>query len=248
MKAQAMILAAGRGERLRPFTDVVPKPLLFVGRHRLIEWHLLRLARDGVSDVVINVAWLADQFPAVLGDGSRYGVRIHWSFEGGPDGRTLDTGGGIRHALSRLEEQFWVVAADVFVPDFGFDSTEWAAFAKAPHRARLWMVPNPTHHPAGDFAFEDGGELMRSEGCDRWTWGSIGLFKSELFASIVPGERLALRPILDMAIEGQSLAGRRFAGKWFDVGTVARWQIADGVARGHRPDLIDRTGDEDERG
>ena len=118
----ALLLAAGRGERLRPHTDACPKPLLPVRGRRLIEWHLEALARAGVRDVVVNTAWLEAQFPAALGDGSRYGVRLHWSMEGRDHGGALETAGGIAKALPLLGDAFWVVSADVFLHGHPFDA------------------------------------------------------------------------------------------------------------------------------
>src|SRR4051794_16646720 len=124
---KALILAAGRGERMRPLSDTCPKPLLEVRGKRLIEWHLEALARAGVREVVINTAWLEEQFPAALGDGSRYGMRIDSSFEGRDHGRPLETAGGIAKALPLLGDVFWVVSGDIFVPDFPFDPADAAA-------------------------------------------------------------------------------------------------------------------------
>ena len=225
-----MILAAGRGERLRPWTDSTPKPLLQVGGRRLIEWHLYALSASGVQEVVINVAWLADQFPQVLGDGSRYGLRIHWSVEGADSGAALETAGGIRLALDRLGECFWVVSADVFVPQFVFSGEALGTFGASEHLAELWMVPNPAHHPDGDFAFHAGGDRLGLSTDDRSTWSSIGLFRASLFEPVQPGQRLPLRPLLDEAARKGALVGRRWEGRWIDVGTTDRWQQASASA------------------
>ncbi len=223
--AQAIVLAAGRGERLRPWTDTVPKPLLKVGPHRLIEWHLLALAKAGVTDVVINTAWLEDQFPAVLGDGSRYGLRLHWSFEQRDFGAALETGGGIARALPMLDQHFWVVSADVFVPGFNFAQADCAAFAASGELARLWLAPNATHHPDGDFAITAQGLATRDTE-PRLTWSSLGLFSQDCFAGVQPGERLALRPLLDHAATAGRLGALALQTPWVDVGTVERWKFA----------------------
>jgi MurNAc alpha-1-phosphate uridylyltransferase len=231
-----MILAAGRGERLRPWTDITPKPLLWAGRRRLIEWHLYALAASGVRDVVINVAWLADQFPQILGDGSRYGLRIHWSVEGADGGPALETAGGIRRALDRLGDCFWVVSADVFVPQFVFSGEALGAFAASEHLAELWMVQNPPHHPVGDFAFESGSDRLGPDSEDRSTWSSIGLFRASLFEAVQPGQRLPLRPLLDEAARNGSLVGRRWNGQWIDVGTADRLRQASVSAEAYSTD------------
>jgi N-acetyl-alpha-D-muramate 1-phosphate uridylyltransferase len=161
---RALILAAGRGERMRPLTDTRPKPLLPVRGKPLIEWHLQSLARAGVREVVVNTAWLEAQFPAVLGDGSRFGLSIRYSTEGRDHGAALETAGGIRKALPWLapsgDEAFWVVSADIFMPGFEFDSGLAEAFAAGPDLGLLWLVPNPGFHAGGDFNL-DGERLRR---------------------------------------------------------------------------------------
>ena len=148
----ALILAAGRGERLRPHTDRCPKPLLPVRGQPLIAWHLQALAAAGVREVVVNTAWLEDQFPAVLGDGAAFGLRLHYSMEGRDHGGALETAGGIAKALPLLDEVFWVVSGDVFLPGFRFVGT------LADHLdCQLWMVPNAPHHPQGDFGLTADG-------------------------------------------------------------------------------------------
>lgn len=221
MAATAFVMAAGRGERLRPHTDHTPKPLLPVRGKPLIGWHLEALARAGVTEVVINTAWLEDRFPAALGDGARYGLRIVYSMEGRDHGGALETAGGIAKALPWLDEVFWVVAGDVFVPGFAFDAT------LAPQlNAQLWMVPNAPHHPQGDFAIDAGG-LLRSgpaaAGLPRRTWASVGLFRRAMFEGIAPGTRLALRPLLEREIAAGRIGGTPWAGDWIDVGTPERW-------------------------
>ncbi len=225
LPAQAIILAAGRGERLRPWTDVVPKPLLRVGDQRLIEWHLQALARAGIADVVINTAWLEDQFPAALGDGSRYGLRIHWSFEQRNCGGALETAGGIAFALPRLAPSFWVISADVFVPDFSFGDGQLQAFEAGPLQAKLWLTANAPHHPEGDFGLSDSG-LALAGVPDRLTWSSIGLFRASMFQALEAGRRMPLRPLLDQAAAEQRLGAARLACDWIDVGTPQRWNAA----------------------
>jgi N-acetyl-alpha-D-muramate 1-phosphate uridylyltransferase len=224
-RPRALILAAGRGERMRPLTDITPKPLLLVNGEPLIGYHLAALARAGVRDVVINTAWLEAQFPAALGDGSRWGLRIHYSMEGRDHGGALETAGGIAKALPLLaphsDEVFWVVSGDVFLPGFPFAPDEAEAFAASPRWGALWLVANAPHHPLGDFGIDAEG-LAVADAAERFTWASVGLFRAELFRDIAPGARLALRPKLDAAIAARRLGAQRWQGAWTDVGTIER--------------------------
>lgn len=223
----ALILAAGRGERMRPLTDTTPKPLLQVRGRPLIDYHLSALAAAGVREVVVNTAWLAAQFPATLGDGSRWGLRIRYSNEAQDHGAALETAGGIAKALPWLtpagaaDAPFWVVSGDVFVPGFDFPAQAVAEFAASPLLAQLWLVPNAPHHPRGDFGLSEQG-LALADSPERLTWASIGLFRPALFAGVVPGTRLALRPLLDQALAAGRLGARRWHGAWTDVGTAER--------------------------
>jgi MurNAc alpha-1-phosphate uridylyltransferase len=223
----ALILAAGRGERMRPLTDTCPKPLLRVRGKPLIEWHLEALARAGVRQVVINTAWLEEQFPVALGDGSRWGLAIRYSTEGRDHGGALDISGGIAKALpwlaARASDSFWVVSGDVFLPGFSFDAAEAARFAASRELARLWLVANAPHHPRGDFGIDASTGLASNQAPHR-TYASVGLFRAELFGDIVPGTRLALRPRLDVALAAGRLGGRAWDGPWTDVGTTERLQ------------------------
>ena len=209
---RAMVLAAGRGERMRPLTDQVPKPLLPVRGKPLIVHHLERLASCGVRDVVINVSWLGDRIRAALGDGAAFGVSIHYSEEGA---RALETGGGILRALPWLgSEPFLVVNGDVFT-DFDF-----AALSIAPEAwAHLLLVPNPVQHPRGDFALEDGQVV--ETGATRWTYSGIGLYRAQLFDGCQPG-RFPLLPLFRRAMAAGRLSGQIYHGSWSDVGTVER--------------------------
>jgi N-acetyl-alpha-D-muramate 1-phosphate uridylyltransferase len=208
----AMLLAAGRGERMRPLTDTVPKPLLTVRGKPLIVWHLERLAGLGVKQVVINLAWLGDQIRAALGDGERWRLQIHYSDEGAA---ALETGGGIFQALPWLGPQpFLVVNADVYTDlDFG-------VLRIAPEAlAHLVLVANPMHHPHGDFALVNG--RVQRDGGARWTYSGIGLYRPELFAGCSAG-KFPLLPLLRRAIAPQRLHGQVFEGAWNDVGSVER--------------------------
>jgi MurNAc alpha-1-phosphate uridylyltransferase len=218
---KALILAAGRGERMRPLTDTTPKPLIEVRGRRLIEWHLEALARAGVREVVVNTAWLEEQFPAALGDGSRYGLRIAYSFEGRDHGGALETAGGIARALPLLGDAFWVVSGDVFVPDFRFDAADAQAFADSDALGQLWMVANAPHHPTGDFGISADGLASRTIE-PKLTWASIGLFRAALFDDIAAGTKMALRPKLEFALDQRRLRAKKYDGRWTDVGTMAR--------------------------
>jgi MurNAc alpha-1-phosphate uridylyltransferase len=210
--ACAMVLAAGRGERMRPLTDQVPKPLLMVRGKPLIVYHLEKLSRLGVKRVVINLAWLGEQIRAALGDGAQWNLQIHYSDEGG---EALETGGGIFQALPWLgPAPFLVVNADVFT-DFDFGCIQIAPEALA----QLVLVANPKHHPHGDFALVDG--QLQELGGARWTYSGIGLYRPELFEGCSPG-RFALVPLLRRAMAARRLRGQVFEGGWSDVGSIER--------------------------
>jgi MurNAc alpha-1-phosphate uridylyltransferase len=226
----ALILCAGRGERMRPLTDSTPKPLLQVRGKPLVAWHLEALAQGGVRHVVINTAWLEEQFPAQLGDGSRWGVSIDYSFEGRDHGGALETAGGIAKALPLLargpDDAFWVVSGDVFVPGFAFEAGEAARFRAGERLAQLWLVPNATHHPQGDFGIDAASGLATAT-APRLTWSSIGLFRAAMFDGIAPGTHMKLRPLLDAALAAGRLGAQRWAGRWVDVGTPERLHALD---------------------
>ncbi len=214
-----MLLAAGRGERMRPLTDTVPKPLLMVRDKPLIVYHLEKLARSGVRQVVINLSWLGEQIRAALGDGTRWNLRIHYSDEG-PN--ALETGGGIQRALPWLgPAPFMVVNADVFT-DFDFGALSIGPEALA----QLLLVPNPAHHPRGDFALSDG--RIVDAPAREWTYACIGLFRPELFAERAPG-RFPLLPVLQRAIALGRLHGQTYRGRWSDVGTADRLAALQGT-------------------
>lgn len=225
----ALILAAGRGERLRPWTDQVPKPLLPVQGQPLIAWHLAALARDGVPHAVINTAWLEEQFPATLGDGRRWGLPLRYSAEGRDWGAALETAGGLATAWPRLDAPAaWLLAGDVWMPGFRFDPALASAFLASEDRAWLWMVPNPAHRPQGDFALDDAGRLHRlgraPAGAQACTYSTVALVRPALTEGLRPGQRAPLKPYLDAAIDAGRLGGRRLDGSWVDVGTPERWQ------------------------
>jgi N-acetyl-alpha-D-muramate 1-phosphate uridylyltransferase len=230
---RALILAAGRGERMRPLTDTCPKPLLPVGGKPLIAWHLEALAAAGVKDVVINTAWLEEQFAATLGDGSRWGLRLRYTMEQRDHGGALETAGGIAKALPWLVQPgldvFWVVSGDVFVPTFEFSAANAHSFAAKATLAHLWLVPNAPHHPGGDFGIDSANSLATAAP-PRYTWASIGLFRAAMFTGVAPDKPMKLRPLLDAAIATQRLSAQLWPGRWIDVGTAERLREADAAA------------------
>lgn len=217
---KALILAAGRGQRMRPLTDHFPKPLLPVRGKPMIEWHLEALARDGVREVVINTAWLEEQIPLALGDGRRWGLRIHYSMEGRDHGGALETAGGIAKALPWLGECFWVVSGDIHAPGFRFDAAQAQRFAASPDDARIWLVPNPDFHPDGDFGL--AGDRARRDGERAFTYANYALVRRRLVQHVVAGQPAALGPLLfDAAARG--LLGAEVLGhEWHNLGTPAQ--------------------------
>lgn len=214
-----MVLAAGRGERLRPLTDRTPKPLIAVRGKPLIVWHLEALARAGVREVVVNLSWLGEQIRTALGDGSGWGLRIYYSAEGPVP---LESGGGIFRALPLLgESPFILVNGDVFT-DFDHRGLVLPAGADA----HLQLVPNPPHHPRGDFSLQSG--WIGEADTPRYTYSGIGIFSPALFAGCTDG-RFPLLPLLRRAIAARRLSGALFTGAWTDVGTMARLESLNGV-------------------
>ena len=210
---KAFILAAGRGERMRPLTDHTPKPLLPAGGKPLIVWHLERLAAAGFKEIVVNHAHLGSQIEAALGDGAQWGLHIQYSPE--PPG-ALETAGGIAAALPLLgNEPFLVVNGDVYCDiDFG-------RFLKSTADAHLVMVPNPAHHNSGDFSL-DGARVVYANGEQTFTYSGVAVFTPSFFAEVKPGWIMKLRPLLDAAIAAGTLTGERHTGRWVDVGTPQR--------------------------
>ncbi|HET7062175.1 MAG TPA: nucleotidyltransferase family protein [Nitrosospira sp.] len=226
-----MILAAGRGERMKPLTDAVPKPLLRVGGKALIEYHLENLRRAGFREIVINHAHLGDSIEAFLGNGQRYGLDIRYSREQ----PALETAGGIANALPLLqpgleqdgdEQPFLVVNSDIYcqLEFLLLIPTLWN-MRRSGDLAYLVLVDNPAHHPAGDF-FLDSGRVTLSGGT-RLTFSGIGIYKPSLFYGIVPGARVKLAPLLSQAIELGKVGGEHYRGVWMDIGTPERLQQLD---------------------
>ncbi len=221
---KALIFAAGLGERMRPLTDTTPKPLLVVGGKRLLEWHLEKLADCGIEDVVINTSWLAEQFPQVLGDGVRWGLRITYSHEGG---MPLETGGGMWNALPLLgDDPFLLINGDIWT-DFNF-----AGLPKEPTGlAHLVMVDRPPQASHGDFAL-DGDGFVRADGEQPLTYSGIGVYRPQLFdgwreivtaPAIVDGKpKFPLAPLLRAHMAAGGITGEHHRGRWTDVGTPER--------------------------
>lgn len=219
---KAMILAAGRGERMRPLTDHTPKPLLQAGGKPLIVWHIERLVRAGITDLIINHAHLGVQIEQALGDGQQFGARIRYSAEGA----ALETAGGIANALHLLGEQpFAVVNGDIYC-DYDFSHLPHcaAALANSVDMAHLVLVNNPEHNLKGDFGLH---ESRVTDSASRFTFSGIGLYKPQLFADIPRGTKAPLAPMLREQIAAGKVSGEYHRGTWVDVGTPQRLQELD---------------------
>lgn len=209
---RAMILAAGRGERMRPLTDHTPKPLLTVGGKPLIVWHIERLARAGVTELVINHAHLGAQIEQALGHGAQWGVSIHYS----PEQVALETAGGIAHALHLLgEAPFLVINGDVYT-DIDYASVQLTQ----DKLAHLVLVDNPVQHPDGDFCLRNG--LVEAEGMDKLTFSGVGVYHPDLFQSVTVGQPAKLAPLLRQAMQTGHVSGQHHLGVWHDIGTPER--------------------------
>jgi MurNAc alpha-1-phosphate uridylyltransferase len=233
--ARAMVLAAGRGERMRPLTDTCPKPLLEVRGKPLMQWPMEALAAGGFTELVVNTAWLGERIEHRFGarpalGGERAGaVSVAYSHEGRDFGGALETAGGVVRALPRLGEVFWVVAGDVFAPDFAFTQAAVERFAASGRLAHLWLVPNPAHNPRGDFGLSREG-LALDAPTDRLTFSTIALYRAGFFApprcDIAPGNpdgiAAPLAPLLRAAIDRGEVSAQLYAGEWTDVGTPER--------------------------
>lgn len=224
---KAMILAAGRGERMRPLTNHTPKPLLQAGGKSLIVWHIERLARAGITELVINHAHLGEQVEKALGDGSRFGARIHYSPE---HPAALETAGGIAHALYLLGDQpFAVINSDIWCDyDFQRLTSKARMFAGSNDLAHLVLVNNPMHHPNGDFGLQN--ERV-TDGMPRLTFSGIGLYKPELFLQLDRNAAAPLAPILRKQIALGRVSGEHHTGRWLDIGTPQRLDELDNELR-----------------
>jgi N-acetyl-alpha-D-muramate 1-phosphate uridylyltransferase len=212
---KAMLLAAGRGERLRPITDHIPKALVEAGGKPLIGWHLERLARAGFREAVINVSHLGERIVERLGDGRAYGLRLHYSRER----ERLETAGGIANALPLLgTEPFLLVNADVYCE---CDFARLRGVSLGDRLAHLVVVPNPPHKAKGDFELR-GGLIVGDDPAPRYTYSGVALMKPALVAPVKPGEKAALAPLLYAAASNRRLGGELYEGLWQDVGTIER--------------------------
>ena len=252
----AMLLAAGRGERMRPLTDTTPKPLLQAQGKPLLQWHMEALLAGGFTQGVVNTAWLGEQFPQLFGSIFRLqrlknmreqlskaeqedtGLALQYSHEGLDFGFALETAGGIARALPLLGDVFWVVAGDVFAPDFAFAQADAQQFLQSDELAHLWLVPNPPHNPKGDFGLgepDSAGTALAlnvaaDTGVPRYTYSTIGLYRRELFAlpwcDIAAGNphgiKAALAPLLRQAMDQHKVSASLYTGRWTDVGTPER--------------------------
>jgi MurNAc alpha-1-phosphate uridylyltransferase len=228
MSTRAMILAAGRGERMRPLTDTMPKPLLDVQGKPLMQWPMEALAAGGFRRLVVNTDWLGELIV------SRFGHRhaaceIAYSHEGRDFGGALETAGGIVRALPLLGDIFWVLAGDVFAPDFAFTRAAVERFAAGNRLAHLWLVPNPPHNLRGDFGISPDG-LALNDAPQMHTFSTIGLYRAALFAPpychIAAGNpggvKAPLAPLLRAAMAEGRIGAERYEGTWTDVGTPER--------------------------
>ena len=235
---RALILAAGRGERMRPLTDTCPKPLLEVRGKPLMQWHMEALARGGCTGLVVNTAWLGAQITSHFGparpfDGGRM-LSISYSNEQADFGGALETAGGIARALPLLQaggqDVFWLVAGDVYAPDFSFDPAAVQRFEASNALAHLWLVPNPAHNPRGDFGISPEGLALNQSDGERYTYSTIGLYRAALFAEpfcAIPqgnpaGIKAPLAPLLRRAMDEGRVGASLYTGRWTDVGTPER--------------------------
>lgn len=238
-----MIMAAGRGERMRPLTDSTPKPLLQVRGKPLMQWPMEALARGGFRQVVVNTAWLGEQIvdrfgstfelsdasllPSSLLNSEQ--LTIAYSHEGRDFGEALETAGGIVRALPLLGEVFWLMAGDIHAPDFRFTQTAVDDFIASGKLAHLWLVPNPEHNPKGDFGLSADG-LALNDAPRKYTYSTIGLYRAALFAPPccdIPagnpqGAKAALAPLLRAAMDHSQVSAELYLGAWTDVGTPQR--------------------------
>ncbi len=239
--AQAMLLAAGRGNRMRPLTDTTPKPLLLAHGKPLVEWPMRALAAQDFVHVLLNTGWLGAQIPAHFGachvhGGALPDSLLQYSREDVDFGDPLETAGGIARALPALADVFWLAAGDVYAPDFVFARAAYERFSTGPALAHIWLVPNPSHNPNGDFALSPEGIVQDAKlapsDWPRYTYSTIGLYRKALFAPpycTIPagntqGQVAPLAPVLRAAMAQGLVTGSVYSGRWTDVGTPERLQ------------------------
>ena len=249
----ALLLAAGRGERMRPLTDLTPKPLLAVHGKSLLQWRMEALLRGGFHNAVINTAWLGERIEAQFGSSfsadacSSEPMQLSYSREGQDFGQALETAGGISRALPMLGETFWVMASDICAPDFVFDPQNVERFLSSSMLAHIWLVPNPEHNPAGDFGLDvHSGLALNTPKCmeqARFTFSTIGLYRRALFlppwCEIPPGNpqgtRAALAPLLRAAMDQHRVSATLYTGAWTDVGTPERLAFLNAQGQDQAP-------------
>ena len=227
IRIPCFLLAAGRGERMRPLTDDLPKPLLTIQNKSLLEWHLETLAKANIRDVVINHAWLGEKIERALGNGAQFGLHIQYS----PEGSALETAGGISKALPLIdpEDYFLVINGDVFSPNLPItqllETVSKMRMSSSKSMAHLLMVPNPIQHPEGDFYLQ--GSVVSSTGsaeAEKLTFSGIGIYHKDLFKDLEFGVPAKLAPLLRTAMEQNKVSGEKYIGPWHDVGTPQRLQ------------------------
>lgn len=251
-RAQAMILAAGRGARMQPLTDHTPKPLLPVHGKPLLQWHLEALQQAGVGHALINTGWLGEQIAHRWGNGlhNAHGrLHLQYSREDLDFGAGIETAGGIARALPRLEDTFWLVAGDAFMPGWQFDEAQRARFGLSTVLAHLWLVPNPEHHPQGDFGLAADGLAINPASCGAaqplpqtlYTYSGLALLRRELFqppwcdipAGNPQGVAQPLAPLLRKAMDAGRVSAELYRGPWVDVGTPARLAAVNAPDHSH---------------
>jgi len=233
--ASVMVLAAGRGERMRPLTDQTPKPLLMVQGKPLMQWHMEALAKMGHHDQLVNTAWLGEQIVSQYGfnpDLPSVGhIRLRYSHEGKEFGYALETAGGIVRALPFLAPIFWVVAGDIYAPDFNFSNDHLLAFERSANLAHIWLVPNPAHNPGGDFGLSEQGQALNLPKPNQlYTFSTFALYKKEFFEPAFTtmsignpqGTAAPLAPLLRAAMDRGQVGASLYTGAWTDVGTPER--------------------------
>ena len=227
IRTPCFLLAAGRGERMRPLTDDLPKPLLTIQNKSLLEWHLEALAKANIRDVVINHAWLGEKIEGALGNGAQFGLHIQYS----PEGSALETAGGICKALPLIdpEDYFLVINGDVFSPNLPItqllETVSKMRMSSSKSLAHLLMVPNPIQHPEGDFYLQ-GSIVSSTESAEteKLTFSGIGIYHKDLFKDLEFGVPAKLAPLLRTAMEQNKVSGEKYIGPWHDVGTPQRLQ------------------------
>ncbi|WP_395404868.1 N-acetylmuramate alpha-1-phosphate uridylyltransferase MurU [Pseudoduganella sp. UC29_106] len=231
---KAMIFAAGRGERMRPLTDTMPKPLLKVRGRPLIEWHIVNLVRAGITEIVINHSHLGHMLEEYLGDGSRFGAQIRYSAEPEP----LETAGGIAKARHLLgEEPFLAISGDIYCPHFDFEQVKDVLHDKdvlgntydkdKRDAAWIWLTKNPWHNPKGDFGLNMYS--VSNDGEPKWNFGNIGVYRMEMFDGIEPGQHAGLGKLIRAYADKGQVGGEIYEGEWVNVGTVKQLEELNAV-------------------